>query len=121
MNEKMIDKLSDNEIEQLLKELGLSIKKSALFNVRNNYASEIDCLFKNKPILSQYMQSSGRISPFIGRICAYTLNMIEKTKRKDTDYYRQAEYANSNLAKEYLEMYSEICEIIKKHFKEWEE
>lgn len=126
----MIEKFSEEQIEQLLSELGISQKQYARIveRVRNErteqlLSKQIDELYKlfsGKPKLKTSC-SKGKIYECINTIISMTLNNIVKAKYDGTEgYWKVSGSVNFNDKEEFKQMFDEIIEIIKKHNREWE-
>lgn len=110
----MIEKLSDEELKQIRKEL-LGIGSNAKALLCRNKRAEIVKLWENKPVNDFQM---------IYKIIDITLSNFE-IKYKNNKKGRYKGYGiNLSVKKEdeeeYLQMFQEILEIIKKHNRKWE-
>lgn len=115
----MIEKFTDEEIKQILKELGIKEKKSSKNSVCGQHEEELKLLWCDKR--NYLINSSVNVMESVFKVCDITLCNFTKDKR--TGRVRFKGEIDSEIEEEYSEMYAEIVEIIKKHnkkFKGWD-
>ncbi len=117
----MIEKFSEEELKQIMKELGVSTN-STKYCVCKEEAEEIRHLWLGKPCNDQ---------TFIYKLVDITLCNYETKKKKHSvkgkPYYGK-EYETDVIARtikqedkeEYKQMFNEILQVIKKHNRKWE-
>lgn len=113
----MIEKFSDEELKQIMKELGIKEKKFQKHSVVLDERKEIKEIFKTKPRFTQIEIAYDKAYFFINGIVSLSLNCL--TKKKD-GYYKISPSIEKKDVEEYKQMFREILGIIKKHNREWE-
>lgn len=113
----MIEKFSNEELEQIMEELGIKKHSTKPYTLALEQRKEVREIFKDKPCFSGGMPASRKIESHIRSIIAITLNYIVKSKKGN---WITSTSIKANDTKEYEEMYSKFLEIIKLHNREWE-
>lgn len=101
----MIEKFNDEELEQIMKELGV-LKESGKHSICKNEIKELCLIWKEKGF-DEHQK--------IFTIIDITLNNFRKTRKSKFGCSVKAEDIG-----EYRQMFREILEIIKKHNRKWE-
>lgn len=111
----MIEKFSDEELKQILSELGINgkicLKKSSV--LKSNIMCE-----KRGVIIRELGQKPIDAHIYIMKIIDYALNNFDYSFVSGK--YRAKTTVNVKDISEYKEMYNEIYEIVKKHNRKWE-
>lgn len=112
----MIEKFSDEELRQIMKELGVKEHGVKAFTTVEKEVEELTEMQSQKPkILSN--DCRGKLYESVRSIVAITMNNVVKTKK---GYYKCSCGLAKEDEKEYRQMYREIITIIKKHNRPWE-
>lgn len=113
----MIEKFSEEELKQIMKELGIKEKHVQKFDVVNEERNEIRNIFRDRPRFSPLDFPHEKAYMFINGIVSLTLNFL--SEKKD-GYYKISPSVPVRDESEYKQMFQEILEIIKKHNRKWE-
>ena len=113
----MIEKFSEEELRQIMKELGVKEKSSQKFDVANIERKELKELFNDMPRFAPIDFASDRAYSYINGIISLSLNLL--TQKKD-GYFKISPSVSLNDEKEYKNMFEEVLEIVKKHNRKWE-
>lgn len=100
----MIEKFSDAELKQILTELNIPTANKKE-NICKEQIAELRVLWKNKNLETAHRA--------IFKIIDYAMNNYQS----ETKLNRSVQFEDRE---EYIQMYQEILEIIKKHNREWE-
>lgn len=116
----MIEKFSDEELKQIMKELGMSANCSKV-NICEEEIIELNELWKEKP----QEKSQGKYCHIFAIIDIALCNFSKRTRRdrwskEEYETYATTSKIKQNLKDEYKQMFQEILEIIKKHNRKWE-
>lgn len=112
----MIEKFSDEELKQIMKELGVKESGIRAFTVISDEANELSEIQSKKPNLLSN-DCRGKLYESTRSIVAITLNNVTKSKR---GYWKCSHSISKEDEAEYKQMFQEILEIIKKHNRKWE-
>lgn len=111
----MIEKFSDEELKQIMKELGVKESGIRAFTVISDEANELSEIQSKKAnFLSNDFR--GKLYESVRSITAITLNNVVKSKK---GYWKCSHVISKEDEAEYKQMFQEILEIIKKHNREW--
>lgn len=125
----MIEKFSDEELKQIMKELGIvqkdKVEKSSAcakerLELRNLWGEKVDLLSENNDVLYGLIYKVADIT-----LCNFGTRVQYRTNKTNNERYRK-EYVGCDSAikindlEEYRQMFQEILEIIKKHNRKWE-
>lgn len=118
----MIEKFSDEELEQIKRELGLYDKRVKLNN-NEKHIDEIKDILGEKPF-SNYVMYEGYNNIFwcIAFIVSCSMNNFSRRKYKNNKIgnWTVKQTIPIEQEEEYHKMFSEIIEIMKKHNRKWE-
>lgn len=132
--QNMVENFSNEQIEQFLKELGVSQKqyKKIIDDVSNKRTesfleeeiTELIKLFEEKPKL-RTVNSRGKAYECVITLIAITLNNLTKVTRNDgkepTEYWKASAAIKFQDKEEYKQMFREIMDVVKKHNRKWEQ
>ena len=130
----MIENFSNEQIEQFLKELGVSQKqyKKIIDDVSNKRTesfleeeiTELIKLFEEKPKL-RTVNNRGKAYECVITLIAITLNNLTKVTRRNekdpTEYWKVSAMIKFQDKEEYKQMFREIMDVVKKHNRKWEQ
>lgn len=130
----MIENFSNEQIEQFLKELGISQRQyeKIINDVSNNRTeeflkeqiTELIKLFEEKPKL-RTVNRRGKAYECIITLIAITLNNLTKVTRhgeeEPTEYWKASNSIKFQDKEEYKQMFREIMDVVKKHNRKWEQ
>lgn len=112
----MIEKFSEEELKQIIKELGISsetlIKKSSI--QKNNVMCE-----EKARLIQELGRKPIDAHKHIMKVIDYALNNIDYSSY--CKKYRTNTTIKAKDIAEYKEMYNEIYQIVKKHNRKWED
>lgn len=111
----MIEKFSDEELKQILSELGISGERS----IRKSSVPKTSAMCEKKAnTIRKFGSKPIDVHNHIMKIIDYSLNNFDysNVSRK----YRANTTIKGKDMSEYLEMYDEICKIIEQHNRQWE-
>lgn len=112
----MIEKFSDEELRQILKELGIKDKGTRMENAILQEISELEDISDGKPQMRS-QSPRGKIYECVLTIVSFSLNNLIETRK---GYWRCSNSLRKEDKEEFKQMFQEILEIIKKHNRKWE-
>lgn len=112
----MIEKFSDEELKQILSELGIKARGTKPNDIVCKYRKELAEIYKGMPLLYKNKVAVDIVDTYIRAIIALTFKKLSKNKSNN---WITSTSVGVNDVGEYEEMYQEILEIIKKHNREW--
>lgn len=132
--QNMIENFSNEQIEQFLKELGVSQKqyKKIIDDVSTKRTesflkeeiTELIKLFEGKPEL-RTVNNRGKAYECVITLIAITLNNLTKVTRRNekdsTEYWKVSAVIKFQDKEEYKQMFREIIDVVKKHNRKWEQ
>lgn len=117
----MIERFSEEELEQIKIELGILPKKVKL-DCKNKYWERLSTILKDKPFIGSVLNQDKGIFWCIALIVSCSLNNFAKrkykTEHRDTWYIRPI--ISKDEEQEYYKMYDEIIDIMEKYNKKWD-
>lgn len=130
----MIENFSNEQIEQFLKELGVSQKqyKKIIDDVSakrtesflEEEITELIKSFEGKPEL-RTVNNRGKAYECVITLIAITLNNLTKVTRRNekdsTEYWKVSAVIKFQDKEEYKQMFREIIDVVKKHNRKWEQ
>lgn len=126
----MIEKYNEEQIRQILSELGISekqytriiekVKNERTEQLLSKQISELETLLAGKPKLKSSC-SKGKVYECINTIISMTINNVVRVRYDGkSKYWKVSGSVNFDDKDEFKEMFNEILEIIKKHNRQWE-
>lgn len=112
----MIEKFSDEELRQIMKELGVKDKGIRMETAILEEISELEDISSMKPEMRS-QSPRGKIYECVLTIVSFSLNNLTETRK---GYWRCSNSLRKEDREEFRQMFQEILEIIKKHNRKWE-
>lgn len=112
----MIEKFSDEELRQIMKELGIKDKGIRMETAILEEISELEDISSRKPEM-RAQSPRGKIYECVLTIVCFSLNNLIETRK---GYWRCSNSLRNEDREDFKQMFREILEIIKKHNRKWE-
>lgn len=114
----MIEKFSDEELKQIMNELGLKTDGIRMESVIREEIFELEDIEHDKPQMRS-QSPWGKLYESVLTITSLCLNNVLKTSGK-RNYWKCSNVISAKDKDEFKQMFQEILEIIKKHNRKWE-
>lgn len=116
----MIEKFTDEELKQIMRELGMSANCSKV-NICGEEILELNELWREKPQEKSKSKHTHIFAIIDITLCNFKKQIRkERWSRKEYETYSTTSKIKQEIKEEYKQMFQEILEIIKKHNRKWE-